>query len=228
MKTVAFVLLIIGSVLYLFVGNGVVSSWVSDKSPTGQVEKLQDALNEQVERHVSEQMKSQLGDLFNQHFDEGFNKKFKLQTDEFKGELEQQQQQQVAALQKTVVNMAQKMAKLEGQLSQLEAQLQSQPAAVTTTVANNNHASGVEVGVVKRGNEFDYSASTSTSASNQSASATNNVNHSANQAVEHYSMPSAVTGSVASNTSKMDKAQRRARLQELSERMTLQSLGVER
>ena len=204
MKTIIFVVLIIASASYLAIGEKSPLSVSADGSKvTVDVEKVSNDVSKQLKSQFSEQLEQQLSS--------------------FKNELVQNQQRQIEALQQSVVNLAQKSAKLERQLAGLKQQSvqeQHEPRQYQQVQSTPNNVSqmtedliaerddGPDVGAISKPVDFD----------NVNATLDNNQTVAQlNKAADSHS-----------DMAMMDKQQRRKRLQNLSERMTLKSLGVEK
>lgn len=209
MKTIIFVVLIIASASYLAVG---------EKSPLS-VSADGSTLSVDIEK-VSSDVSKQL------------NEQFAQQLSSFKNEMVQNQQRQIEALQQSVVNLAQKSAQLERKLEQkLEQKLESklvstsqayQPAPVSESKIAQSHqrlSAGPDVGSIKKPVDFDNINHTE-----HVAADLNDDSVSDSQAIVQVNE----VADSSSDMAMMDKQQRRKRLQSLSERMTLKSLGVEK
>lgn len=202
MKTIIFVVLIIASASYLVIGDKSPLSVSADGSTVSvDIEKVSSDVSKQLNEKVTQQLAS------------------------FKDEMTQNQQRQIEALQQSVVNLAQKSAKLERQLAGLKQQsepVQSepmqhkrpQPEPVEESQITNSlitaQGDGPDVGAISQPVDYDNMNVAIDNDNSQTIAQVNEVadNH--------------------SDMAMMDKQQRRKRLQKLSERMTLKSLGVEK
>lgn len=194
MKTIIFVVLIIASASYLAVGDKSPLS-VSDDGSTVSVD---------VEK-ISADMSTKLNE----------------QLVAFKNEISADQQRQIEALQQSVVNLAQKTAKLERMLADSKNTSQLAVAPVESQVYQApsvaNVSEGPDVGAIKKPVDFD----SPTDFDNVGAG---DMSEGDIQAIAQVSD----TDDANSDMAMMDKQQRRKRLQALSERMTLKSLGIEK
>ena len=191
MKTIIFVVLIIASASYLAVGDKSPLS-VSDDGSTVSVD---------VEK-ISADMSTKLNE----------------QLVAFKNEISKDQQRQIEALQQSVVNLAQKTAKLERMLADSKNTSQLAVAPVESQVYQApsvaNASEGPDVGAIKKPVDFD-------SPTDLDNIEVNDINVDDTQTLAQVSDSN-------SDMAMMDKQQRRKRLQALSERMTLKSLGIEK
>ena len=200
MKTIIFVVLIIASASYLAVGEKSPLS-VSDDGSTVSVD---------VEK-ISADMSTKLNE----------------QLVAFKNEISKDQQRQIEALQQSVVNLAQKTAKLERMLADSKNTSQLAVAPVQSQVYQApsvaSVSEGPDVGAIKKPVDFD-------SPTDLDNIEVNDIHVDDTQTLAQVSNTSDSADVTESNfdMAMMDKQQRRKRLQALSERMTLKSLGIEK
>ena len=179
MRTIIFVILIIASASYLALGDKSPLSVSGDgKTVSLDVDKVQSDLSAQLQNKFAA----------------------------LKDEMTKNQQRQIEALQQSVVNLAQKNAKLERKVAQLEVNFADKASLPVMEQTITGDLDGPDVGAIKKPRDYDNLDDSQTDVVVQ---------------VDQTTQPQL-------DTVMMNKQQRRKRLQSLSERMELRSLGVEK
>lgn len=197
MKSILFALLIIGSATYLVVND---SSALSQWFSNQLPAGQMAKITDSLDKNVSQQLAA------------------------FKSQIQAKQQQQIESLQSSLLTMAQKMAKMEQTIKAQQQQLAATPTEATTEF--EQHRSQAEPEVVQYVAQSEDSGVEVSTLSAQNESARDEFEQGEPEQSEQSDTAQDNTAQIAAN-GLMSKQQRRKRLQQLSEDMTLKSLGVE-